>query len=784
MFGGIVAGAMVVSSLLPVSAAENLNDETHFMSDERAGLLLLEVSINGAPTGYVANFHQDADRLYLPAAQFDGLGFRLDSASVRTAGTEARVYLDQVSGLSWIVNQAAQTIDITAPFAVLKPNRIRVAPRTPKVDSRADTGVVLSYSLYGEWGNGRRDAVYSRSLTGQYEARGFTPHFTATTTGYTTFVEDEKPRSVRFETRVDFDNPDKAWRLRLGDSYAAGPSWVQPVRFGGIQWRRDYSIRPDIVTMPTPQMDQNLSVPSTVDIFINGIQRYSQGANAGVLQLTDLPVVTGANTVRVVVTDQAGRRTEMNLPLYSSTELLAPGLTTFSLETGAQRQNYSVDSFNYGAGFFSGSLAYGLNDRMTLTGYSALAHAYITAGGGFAVSVGNAFLINNAVTFSRGPEGTGWSWYIGGERTSGNFSLAAHYQRSDSDYRDLSGRFGYTPVTERTVISAGLNMGRAGTTTLAYAYQKPLAQRGAGVISANHSVSVFRNQLHLNTMIYSDLRKDRAGEKRDWGAMILLAFPFGRQGSGYVDHSWREGQSADRVHVNGYALDQKLHWYVEGGNDPQREDSVQVEWRGKHVDLMLRAGEVENQRGGNLEIAQSFVIMGGQLSVAGRIDDGFALVDVEDSPGVSVALENHVIGRTNVRGRLFVPGLVSYAGNAISIDPLDLPVDASTGDTSVLVAPRAGAGLIARFAVRRERTAIVMVNLPDGREPPAGARVSLEGSDESYLLGYGGEIYLRGIREGENRLQLDWYGGHCDLSFTANVQAASLPRLGPYICTP
>jgi outer membrane usher protein FimD/PapC len=44
-------------------------------------------------------------------------------------------------------------------------------------------------------------------------------------------------------------------------------------------------------------------------------------------------------------------------------------------------------------------------------------------------------------------------------------------------------------------------------------------------------------------------------------------------------------------------------------------------------------------------------------------------------PGVHVALENRPIGRTGDSGRLFVTGLNSYVANAISVDPLDLPID-------------------------------------------------------------------------------------------------------------
>mgnify|MGYP003576750781 CR=1 FL=1 len=176
--------------------------------------------------------------------------------------------------------------------------------------------------------------------------------------------------------------------------------------------------------------------------------------------------------------------------------------------------------------------------------------------------------------------------------------------------------------------------------------------------------------------------------------------------------------------------------------------------------------------------------MDGRVNLAGRIDDGFAIVEVEGMPGVRVALENRVVGRTSRSGRLFVTGLNSYIANSLSIDPLDLPIDAQVADTSMIVSPRMGGGLVATFPISHETSAIVTLTRPDGTPPQLGAQVTLEGSDLSAVVGFDGEVFVRGLQPGPNRLTVSWRDGQCTASFNSDVETGTLPRLGPYTCSP
>ena len=740
---------------------------------------MFSVRLNGWPLRLTARFHEEGGRLSIPADQFEGIGFRPNEAWVTNVGGQRLVYLDQIPGVTWQIDARAQTIDITTPFELLKPNTLRLSPGVTRVESRSNWGALLAYDIYGEYSNRPRSDTYARTFSVNLEARIFSPLFMASTNGYYAISEGEKEGEfIRLDSTVDFDNVDHAWRLRLGDSFTTGPIWVRTVRFGGLQFGREFSLRPDIVTTPIPVLNQNVSVPSTVDVYINETRRYSQAVDPGAIRVTDLPVTTGANRVRVVVTDQSGRRVELFLPLYTSTELLGRGLSLFNLEVGAERQQYATESFDYGPAFASGGVSYGVSDRLTLRGYGAGSRQYWMGAAGATFSLGRLFLVDTAAMYSRRPEADGWSLYGSVEHVSGPINLYGSYMHASRGFRDLAGNFGYTTFTDQVIASAGLLLGRFGRVNANYVMQRELDGEVSSLVSGNYGVDLFHRRINANLSGYYET------EAGDWGVVVSIAFPFGRGVEGYAEHSWRNGVLSSAASIRGDGYEDRLDWEIAGEQGDFDEVSAEAGWDGERVDMRLRVANSHDDYGVRGELAQALVFMDGRLNLAGRIDDGFAIVEVENMPGVRVELENRPIGRTNDRGRLFVTGLNSYVANAISIDPLDLPIDASITDTSIIVSPRYRGGLVARFPVNQESAAIVVLHRPDGSPPPVGATVTLEGNEASAVVGYDGEVYVRGLQDGANRLNVSWRDGQCTAGFSVEMTGGRLPRLGPFTCEP
>ncbi|QTC92243.1 fimbria/pilus outer membrane usher protein [Brevundimonas goettingensis] len=743
-------------------------------------IYLLDVSINHWPLGLVGRFVSDQGRLRIPAEQFDGLGFVLDAGLATPIQGEAWIWLDRVAGLSWTTDERAQTIDFTAAPRLLKTTELRVSPGIARIEARADWGAMLAWDAFGQWSPREDDPMFSRSFSVNLDTRLFSPVFTASSGGVISGGPQEEMRFTRLETRIDFDDPGHSRRLRLGDSFTVGPNWFRTLRFGGVQLRRDFGLRPDLVTTPVPTLTQEVSVPSTVDVFINGIQRYSDAVTPGPILLRDLPVVTGANTIRAVVTEQSGRRVEVDLPFYAGNSLLAKGKTDYSVAAGFPRENYNLNSNDYGPFFISGSGAYAASDTVTLRGFVSGSSDYWGGGLGATTAVGRFLVFDGAVLGSRAGGNDGFAVYAAASRMTARLNVSAAYVRS-FDYVDLPGWFGYSRYVERLTGSLGYNFGSLGQMNLVYARELAENRTLTSVVSGTYGVDVGnRRRIRLSASAYADTGTGA------WGGLFSLTMPLGQNVQGFAQQSWRDGRPDSEIQFQGQQFENRLDWqfYAAADQDDNAAVSADASWHGARAELFARATRINDSTGLQAEIAQSLVLMGGQAFLTSRIDDGFTVVDTAGTQGVRVALENRPVGRTNGSGRLLVTDLQSWLPNAISLDATDLPIDAALSDNTLLVAPRAGAGMVTRFEVTRARAAIIVLHTPDGETPPAGASVRLVGQDAEAPLGFGGEIYVRGLTLGENRLEVRWRGGGCAARFTVAESESALPRLGPYPCVP
>ena len=107
-----------------------------------------------------------------------------------------------------------------------------------------------------------------------------------------------------------------------------------------------------------------------------------------------------------------------------------------------------------------------------------------------------------------------------------------------------------------------------------------------------------------------------------------------------------------------------------------------------------------------VSVMGAVVALDGRLHATRPVDDAFGVVRVTDVPGVRTYLSHQYVGRTNARGDVVVPNLVSYYGNRLSIDPSDVPLDRAIGVDERIVAPAQRGGALVRFEALRLRPVI------------------------------------------------------------------------------
>jgi len=242
---------------------------------------------------------------------------------------------------------------------------------------------------------------------------------------------------------------------------------------------------------------------------------------------------------------------------------------------------------------------------------------------------------------------------------------------------------------------------------------------------------------------------------------------------------------------------------------------ARVEWSGetRDVDASLQAqgqyGRVEVRRelfgglasGGqgqgsrampSVGVSGALVAVGGHLFATRPVDDAFAVIKVAEVSGVRAYASNQFVGRTNDRGEVVVPNLVSYYGNRLSIDPEDVPLTHDVRAHEYAIAPALRAGALVRFdtpAVRPITGRLFIVDQPARlRVVPAfgEARVDEGGQREISPVGGRGEFFFERLDPGRHhvRVLIDGREYGCELTVPDARDASGRPvDLGEIICT-
>ena len=205
------------------------------------------------------------------------------------------------------------------------------------------------------------------------------------------------------------------------------------MRFGGIRWARDFSLRPGYFTFPMPSISGSAALPSTVDVLVNNQRQQSQSVNAGPFAISSVPVVSGAGQVNVVVRDILGVETLVTQSYYTSPRLLAAGLSDFSFRSrfAASTGNQSND---YGPAFTAGTWRQGFNDALTGEARLELQQHRQATGIEIAGLLGHLAVARAAAAYARSDSVHGGHYLLGMERRSLGGSGSLQWEYFDRDY--------------------------------------------------------------------------------------------------------------------------------------------------------------------------------------------------------------------------------------------------------------------------------------------------------------------------------------------------------------
>src|SRR5690606_22850112 len=104
---------------------------------------------------------------------------------------------------------------------------------------------------------------------------------------------------LRYDTAWSYSSERTLITYMAGDVVAATLPWTSAVRLGGVSVARNFRIRPDIVTFPVPEFAGQASLPTAVDVFINGSHGVSTSVPPGPFVISDIPIVNGSGTATI-----------------------------------------------------------------------------------------------------------------------------------------------------------------------------------------------------------------------------------------------------------------------------------------------------------------------------------------------------------------------------------------------------------------------------------------------------------------------------------------------------
>ncbi len=765
------AARMLASSI--VLAAQALATPTASGSSGTEVELLLEVEINGVSKAEPALVRDGSPAgILLRAADLASWGVRPPSSQsdpiANAAGLAERyIAVTAVPGLRARIDFARQRLIVAAAPELLPPVNITLEDAPMHAPTPSIPGAFIGYDIVAS------DEDAMRFASGQFETGAFAGVWATSTTWLAS--TDAQRVATRLDTFISRDWPDRMLALRLGDGITTPGDWGGAVRLGGIHWGTDFGVRPDFITFPLPAMRGEAVVPATVDVYVNGALRARREVAPGPFKLSDLPVVSGNGDVQLVVRDALGREQRIEQPYFASTDLLRAGLSQYSVEVGAVREDYGLQDFRYGRGLMVSGIRHGLTDRLTGALRAELSPHEQTAGASLTTLIVPGLALSAALARSEA-EHSGTLAQIALDMNRRTFNAGVRLRTATVDFRQLGLMSGQS--APRRALDARVGMADPERRQFRADFRGP---RSAWVTRCSCPlvhVWRFARRAGLSRRL-RDLR--HAGARRLLVALALTRPMGDRTSSRLTSRRERGGVSVGAAMNRNLPAGSGTGFYLEAETGEISQLSAGATLQNEAGRLGIQADQIEQRMRYRASASGGLLLLDGKLAAVRDItnESSFGIVEVPARAGVPVYHENHAVGVTDERGFAMLSGLRPFEANHLRIDPNDLPIDAAVSNTEFIVRPYRRGAVHVAFPVSGGGGAIVhLMREAHGIPIPAGARVNV--GDKSFTVAADGAVYVTGVT-GEVTLEARWSVGRC----TAHVSISSdrlLPDLGPVIC--
>jgi outer membrane usher protein len=769
---------LVLAMLSSAAHGQQTTDVAQLTAAAEQDLAVVTVSYNGVRRDGLAYVMRAGDGLLIDADTLSRLAIRFDSSIAVEHDGRMMVQAAAISGLSWSFDAKQQHLTLSSDPRALAMNDITYQFTKTPPPILPNWGGFINYGIFGSTGlNGTADVGFADTLGAGLTTSIFGPYGVGTASFLVNSRSTtETPQSVTvLDVNWRWDDIATKTTLLVGDAVSTPGWWGRALRFGGVQYGTNYALQPGFVTYPLMAVAGLASVPSTADILINNVRVAEQPVPAGPFTISNLPTMTGAGELSMVVRDPFGQERVITQPFYIAQQLLRPGLTEFSVGAGAGRVDYGLENFDYDGAFAYGWVRHGIDFNVTgeLRGEADSNGAAVGAGAD--LLVGDLGVASVGAAASQRPRGNGTRYLLGFDRQTPFLSFGAHVTRASPDYREI-GDTGPL-ISQASAAFIRTSFGRYGSLAFGYAGQRYHDADPLTLYSAIYSFNV-------GARAYMTLTGSKIlGVQNQTQALALLTIPLDTLTSATVSlqtirHDSETTRIGEAYVQRSLPVGEGYGYYVRANTEHVAAGGVQ--YAGPVGRYTLEAATDNGHAALRAAVTGGIAWVGDTVMFAQPIEQSFAVVRVADLDGVRVLQSNQDVGRTE-KGELALSQVPSLTGVTIAIDPLTVPIDVTLERTTQQIVTLPRTGVIVDFPAKHERNALVRLALPSGSPAPIGAVVQIDGRPERFPVGHDGEVYLTrlDVRQG---LVISFNGTRCRLTLVLDPDGPANADIGPLRC--
>lgn len=742
----------------------------------RARELVVAVVVNGEPAG---------DAVVLQDSTLGLLVERDDTAHWRIAVPEEKelragveyVVLGEVPGVTYTLDPKKLVLAVKVDAGQF------VREDRALYDLKIPQTMAPTPGLFANYAFAAREAPLGSSQDG-YLQLGFFAGWNVLTSDWQYLDTDTTLADVtRLNTTLTHDFPERVATLRLGDFTTPNSSFGQGPQIGGVQWATNFNTRPGLMPIPLQRLQGQVSVPSVVEVFVNGSPVYRTEVAPGPFIISDIPVVTGTGTVEMVITDASGKRQVVTNPFYASPSVLRRGLHEYSYQAGAQRVLATNGvTLEYGDPVAVATHRWGVTDAFTLELHGEWSDAGSQLGAATAFLAPGGGVVRFGLAGSEVPAvGNGGFGLLSYERVFRKFSFAVETLHATKEYAQMGGlQPDPAHSREQSRASFGYSGPSFGSLSLAVQHQRNITPNS----KSTSSTATWTHALGRWASLSLSLSHEQPSQ--DVGAFMSLTMPFGTQTTFSVSESAQRDAASGITTTDTLATLQRAP-----GSGPGWGYRLSAGQGGQQLGELTLQNEVGELRASSQTVANGYanaISVAGGLATAGTsvhfsrlLGDGFALVRVPGMEDVGVFMNNNYVGSTDGDGELLVTQLPPYQETRIALDATDVPLDSQLKVDQMKAVPRYRALAKLEFPADTTRGYIAALVRRDGKPLPAGAVYTVDGGAELEPVGTAGMIYLT-LDPGEHTLDATWADQRCTARVKVEAGADPMPDLGKLRC--